>query len=449
MRGTGEFITRLATTVVCVVLMACGARSSLRVGPGERPVGPGPATGGGGGAGGFGGGGGNPVGGAPTCADGVDMLHARSFSTLPDHVARKPQLIATSLDGLQVTMLVRADEDPPLIDGNSLLTQVTFSPWGAWPEAVLGDEVFLFSGSVATAVPRTREVGISALTSYATFATGPGVTAIMQASTDVEAPPDQQLTTVLGVPQFMTGRSEIQQNWGFGIVSQSSTANNQGILGTVKQAVFTLHDAGCDPVLLMDGLRTEEGFIAATWEGCISESASLKILMFDDTGVLSEQVHSTHSGALEQIYMLPRSDGGAWMLYQPPDEPLLAQHVAAEGAPIGVPWSVIEDPFIAREVKDRVAVADVGNGIAIAYFETGGEDQPPSVELRVFSPAGDLLVNAVLELPAPPSVGNRLSLIASPGGDSLLIAWASDELIAGVSGGARSFVARLDCLSIE
>jgi hypothetical protein len=364
----------------------------------------------------------------------------RSFDTLEGHIARAPQLVATSFDGSAVTLVVRADQDPPIIDGNSTSTQVTFAPWGEWADGeLLGSERVIYSGSVTVAVPRTREEDLSVLTSFSTFATGIGLAAIMGASTDDDAPSAQVLGNLVGQPFFMTGRGG--QRWGFGYVADTG----DGFVGTVEPGAFTLFDAGCQPDH-MAGLRRGNFFIAAATDTC-GASTDLSIVAFDDDSVALRHVPGTFDG-IEQLYLVPRADGDIWMVYQPTGEPLYADHLDESGASTtDQRVAVIDDPDVAFAARERLAVTGAGEGLAVVYPQSG-EDLPPLV-LRVLDGFGEVVFEEWLALPglAPaPSETERMSLLASPDGESMLLAWAQDGFLDETPGTARTYVTRLDCV---
>lgn len=198
--------------------------------------------------------------------------------------------------------------------------------------------------------------------------------------------------------------------------------------------------------LVGDVLSTEKGFVfvqsgTADFDcGSTGVARQLYVRRFEGG---SEVAFVAVDGNDDMVYarILPRS-GGSWLIHresgasaevQPPG---MAIRVGAEG-PVG-------EPFPISDAGERrlAAAAALGGGFVVAIVDSLGPSAP-TVTLRVYSAEGALTAQTSFPTNDAWLSGDRVTLVGSPDGTSVLIGWTN------ISGGAAAamFVRRFDCVN--
>lgn len=122
-----------------------------------------------------------------------------------------------------------------------------------------------------------------------------------------------------------------------------------------------------------------------------------------------------------ELALVPRP-GGAWVVvrtdgstsFQPPA--VLATPLDATGAVAGDAVVVIPD----GRTSGSIAAAAFGARLAVAWVEAA---DPPTIGVRVFDPDGALAAETSIDPKNLYVTFNRISLVGSPAGDALVLAW--------------------------
>ena len=424
-----------------MVATGCGARSTLDLLPS-----------GGGGSSSAGTGGGTTTttttttttGGGGPCASLSPRAEVRSFDTHPERLGHRPQLVATSADGARVTLVIRADLDPMIMDAVSLLTQVTLDPWSSWSAAPLGDELLIGAG-IEYVTPRTREDGLTVWFYFFTQGTGPGMGLLKSAPTDVPEPPGEVLMGLEARPSFVTG--PVGSAVGLGTVTFFGGAEHANLAVATPQGMEDHLDYACTQTpMWMAGIRGPGGFLAALTTpqtlGC-DVGRAVEIVRYSE----SEPPATTHafdlSTSLVQLHMVPRSDG-AWVVWQTGDSetsgPLEALRIDQAGQPLSSAIELVGE----GTVFETVGLATLGDDLAVAYSDAF-DPSTPTIVVEVFADDGFPKAGAMVTPLAWPRPNEPYALLGSPSEDALLLAWSAAEPDPGVAGTAQVYAVRLDC----
>lgn len=485
-RGTVLARARLGMRALWCVLVsslsfACGSKSDLLLGApgaagsagmeggGAGPVGAGaqpgggsvgsPAGGGGGTGGGVVGAGGSVgVGGAagvpgmggfggglvdPDCGtmvlDGIRSVDAgESFLSQPTLVRTGPERVALLFD--------QEETSPPPISAH-FLADLFFFAWGDWPdqEPLEGEgfsSIRLLNGFAAAGVDEYT---------YTFFA--PGDEFLESAGTyfapqwGLGAYELLNLGPELGRPLFIARGPGAERFIGY---ERGAGVGNQLVAGRVTRELIPETHSGCalDPIAA-DGLRTDDRYIVAfstsrEFSSCMDDDGidgpahDLEVGVWVDgqpaqrsarvdVGSSVIQVQTVAHGEWVSVLFSAESDeNGEWVFVQRLDR--------TGEAPQGVvhPVTRMDDD------SDRFAAAAWGGRYAVA--KTMFNVTPPGITIELFDSPNELVASTAVIPNVDAGPRGAYSLLGSPDGSKLLVAWAGDT---GPTN--RIHVARLSC----
>jgi hypothetical protein len=175
-----------------------------------------------------------------------------------------------------------------------------------------------------------------------------------------------------------------------------------------------------------------------------SPGTFMKVVRYTPGSFVFDDLMSQDLGASPtQLQLVPRGEG-AWLVWQIDDGvtsgPLEAMKLDSDGLPEGGVISLVQS----GAVFEKVALAALGDGLALAYTDSF-DPSTPTIVVEVFDADGVQTAATSLTPVAWPRVGEGYGLVGSPSADALLLSWASAEVDPNVEGSARVFTARLDC----
>jgi hypothetical protein len=432
---------RLLLIALTATTAACGARSNLEAFEVEATSATGGSTSSGVGASGGGGASGG-AGGRGPCSSVV--LPERSFDLENGEVGRAPQLVATSLDGRRVSLLMMAAPEPILLDSYPELRQVTFDDaWDDWSEAPLGTPKSL-GGTIGFRAPHQPGDGLTAWVSASSQATGPLSYYLDEVDPTIDDPPS---TILLGFAPPITHATVPR----LGSASVGYVQTGQTVLGLASPAgmipVFTdLCPLPAPTQGITDAVAVNDGFLVAAarpmFVGC---DLPTDVSVFrHEVGELPVEVFRHGSGGLlSHVFMRPRA-GGAWLLFvrlQDASQQLEAMALDEAGEPLGEPLQVELPPLFE---PGTLTVSAYGDGFAYAVL-TSDSGEVGSVEVRTFDADGAGGLAWSLVPAASPRPLEPLSLLPGPDGEALLLAWSSFSLAPTIAGNAQIYASRLSC----
>jgi hypothetical protein len=434
--------------VLVAGLAGCGARSTL----GDPPA---AATSGGGGSvgtSGTTGAGGLGVGASGTTGTGGGACTAPAWvSPIVEvaeddaHLAHRPRLSPSSDDGQQITVALQRSplESPgPFAE----MRHATFHPWLDWPPSGVLAPTFATYASPQLD-PDFAVAGASGGMFGMLVAHG-GVAVSFSPRVDPFADGGSPTVGVAGTTPVFAARNGDSQL--VGTLDATGT-----LLVTLVRAgggsfVTEMSAVACSPQRISAAaVPYGTGFVVVTSNGagnaqnlCSAGPAGAGPptrvdAIFVSWGAPPAFVLGVDAGAeVEGVAAAPHPEG-AWAVWQTQTlsavPPLRAARFQVASAGIVGPGDVT-DP---GDAPLGFSAAALGPRLAVAW-KSDPADNPPDLRVRVLDAFIGLVVTAALE--DPPGLDGPTSLVGSPAGDSLLVAWTANGMA------ARAKLGRLDCI---
>lgn len=451
--------------VLALLLAACGARTTLRdyegaSGPSGVTSGAGGSGAGGSGAGGngAGGSGGAPLG--PQCPALVAAGAPITFDApSPAHHQDLPTLLPLDAAGVAVVFAHNPVEAPA--DVLVEIRHASFAPWGLWPTSLgvaittaeIGGQVYTAAPTDATGFAlELQNVGSGGKLEYGSVSFAPLALAGKSYS---PAPPSFPISGFVGSYAAFAAR-----------VHGGHLVGHQALSGTPYELILSLTDSGgvkqvwseaacATDRMLADAVGLGLGGLVAFDSGrpfglCMGDGlpgppTELQIGSFTPGQPLVHGTTVKLTDPLRSLHLTERSDG-AWVVWQengasaftPP--PIQAMRVDVNGAPASSPIAVNGGGTIGPTAATRL-----GDGVAVAWIDST-EPSAPTLLFQVIEASGELGAAASLPTLEAWQTGDRISLLGSADGRSLLLAW-SGMPDPGGDALRRVYVARFDCVN--
>lgn len=412
------------------------------------------------GGGGDGGSGAGGSGGAPVICSSLDLTGPPASTSLmfTDEHTTRPRLALATAEGDLAMMVVAREPADPLFE-HIRNVHMAFEPWGAWPPSFEKEYGLCFfcgrSFALAPAMPSLQP----AIASFA----GP--------SKGAEFPTMfffRQIEPFVGYDYYPTadltegfGDSEVRGlargPWAHLAAWENEAGPyrflNLSLIDSASpvQDVFTGVACGNMP-FPADVATTDEGFLIATASGrpfstCNEDDGTpgppdaLQVIRFDTNTLKTSLTFEIQEPDPLAHISLAAASKGAWLVYQnngqsafqPP--PVQAVRLDETGAMAGPVFQITAD----GETQGPIAATSMGSGLAVAW--PVGSPDSPALAVGLFSASGEKVASALIEVGPYALHGGVLSLLASPDGKHVLLAWAD-----GVPGElAVTHVARFSC----
>jgi hypothetical protein len=459
----------LLPAAACALLAACGARSTLQDSdaPGEGGAGgattsTSPSTGSGATSSSSTGTG---AGGTVVACDSL-APDGPPITTVgpPGENGSRPRLVPASEDGqLAAVVLARQSLEGPAFPPVRI-AHAAFEPWGAWP-ASLGQEyqVCSFGGDVLAVAP-------------AVPAAQPGFATLFYLPTNAFpsdmylAPAAEVKTTYDPYPQGVSWDAW-EPAWPVALARGGAghLAASQYLPGGPVSAAYldlALIDApglGVTPIQAVacadvpfsaDAVPVKDGFLLATAAGrnfgaCLNDDGipgppdEVQVIHVDhDTGNLLLAATFEEPDPVAHV-ALARSAEGAWLVwqnngqsaFQPPA--IQAVRLDEAGAPAGPVFPAVAEGL----TSGPFTAAALGPYLAVAWVEYASAGSP-TLHIDVRDEKGAFMTEVSISAGAPSLYDPSLSLLASPDGAHLLLAWSTVD---GPGAPAVPKVARFSC----
>jgi hypothetical protein len=375
----------------------------------------------------------------------------------PEHASR-PALVPVSSDG-SIVSVVFAGKDP-MFDTFSRIASVTLSPWESWPESLgeafkacyIGGETFAASPSMAPGPPSFSLLFYQLTNAFPSdmfLAPITGITSDgsypMGVSWDAWEPA-WPVALARSAARYLAAY-ELQ-------LGATATLLNVGLVEPSTLEVSVISDVACaNAPFPAHAVPAEGGFLVATAAGrpfgaCPlddgvngppSEVQVIKVDELTKSLTLTASFQGFDPLAHVALAKLPK---GAWLAWQENGEsaftppPIAAVLLDEAGSPVsptitltGTGYTTI--PF---------AATALGPWLAVAWYDAISPDWP-AIWLSLFDEMGALMTSTSLAMAPNLYDGSPPSLLASPDGTALLLAWSDWNL----AEPAAMHVARFSC----
>jgi len=196
-------------------------------------------------------------------------------------------------------------------------------------------------------------------------------------------------------------------------------------------------------MLAASSSRTPLGCTMDSGLGVLPQHLTVTSISLDGSTV--QVLHdSVMAGDAVAFVDLQLHDSGAWVVYQymglsaEVQPPVMVMRLDASGGVKAGPLPVVEGYLMFGEI----AVARMGNRLAIAWFEPATQGLGPRIQIRVLNEDGSVAAPYTIA-GGDGHPNGRLSLISSKEGDKLLVAWSVEPMGGGMLD--ITWLARLDC----
>jgi hypothetical protein len=360
----------------------------------------------------------------------------------PATIDRRARLVATGDEDVSVAVLTAAAEGPAF---GAIVRHATFAPWSRWPA----------SGVLGPAYPKYN--GAQIPQAFAISESGPGAFALSLGydadHTDfaplvaVESP-GPALGTVLTAPGV--GPAFVAHHDGVHLVGTRTvgaltvTRVQTGPGGyRLHPALFACSELGVDG----DALPFADGFVVVTSNGqdnppgrCASQLAGpptrVDVVRLATNGD-SSLVASLEAGGAVSALAAAAHPKGAWVVWRVGAGPLRYARVDVDASAVLGPGDLTGP----ADVPIGFAIAGLGSGLVVAL----GNDpagNPPDVEVRLIDETGAPVGTAIFG--NPPYAEGPTSVVASPAGLGVVVAWDAPDPL-----GVRAVLARVDCAMLD
>jgi hypothetical protein len=431
--------------VLVAGLAGCGARSTLSDPPARAAAGGGGSVGTSGttGTGGAGAGAGGTGGGA--CAGLSWASPVVEVEEDDAHHARRPMLAPSSDDGQQITVALQRSplESPgPFAE----MRHATFHPWLDWPASgVLGPTFATYASPQLD--PEFAVTGAPG-GMFGMLVGHGGLAASFSPRVDPFADSGAPTVGVAGTTPLFAARNGDSQI--VGVLDAKGTLLVTQVRAGMGSFDTELTAAACSPQRISAAaVPYQDGFIVVTSNGA-GNTQSLCSAGPDAAGpptrvdvILSSWgkppafVLGVDAGAeVEEVAAAPHPEG-VWAVWRTQQltavPPLRAARFQVASAGVVGPGDVT-DP---GDAPFDFAAAALGSRLAVAW-KSDPANNPPDLRVRVLDASLGLVAAAALD--NPPGLIVPTSLVGSPAGDSLVVAWTANGMA------ARARLARLDCI---
>lgn len=384
-------------------------------------------------------------GGAPQSCNGLTLSGERiTYEPTPMDHGSRPILVPATDDGSLVSVVfaqapVESPSDPPIA-----VAGATFAPWGMWPSS-LG--------------PTARVVGFGGdafATARSPAADQPGFSVLFYLPTD-SFPSDMYLAPAAAGKSYDPFPQGISWDawepaWGVALARGASghlAAYEVGMgadaflsvafVGGGSPTPFVIDEVACaNAPFTADVAEVEGGYLLATAagrkfgacpldDGIPGPAKDLHVIRVDQaTKQVSLAASFEGTDPLTHVALARRAQG-AWVVWQengasaltpPPIQAALLDETGAVAGPVfPIPATMgTLGPF---------AAAALGPNLVVAWVEAF-DPSTPTLRLEVFSEAGTYLSSASINTAPSWLYDASLSLLPSPDGTQLLMAWADE-----------------------
>jgi hypothetical protein len=237
---------------------------------------------------------------------------------------------------------------------------------------------------------------------------------------------------------------------GYGLSAFLSVA----LVDAASQNVYVLNDMACaNAPFAADIVPTKGGYVIASASGYPFGSCSPDVGIPGDASFLQLMMLNEEAGSISQVAGFPGTDRiahielaerseGPWVVWQDTGE-------SAETPPpiravrldeIGEPHTGVVPLTKDGETTGPFAAAMLGDRLAVAWLNSINAGDP-LITLALFDEAGAQVTSTLLDVAAPFPYDASLSLLASPDGKDILLAWSDITM----NGPAVVRVARFSC----
>jgi hypothetical protein len=375
----------------------------------------------------------------------------------PEHASR-PVLVPASSDGSIVSVVFAGTE--PMFTSFSRVASATLSPWESWPESLgeafkavyLGGDTFAASPSMAPGPPSFSLLFYQPTNA---FPSDMFLAPVMGTTTDGSYPmgvswdgwePAWPVALARGAARYLAAY-ELQ-------LGVSNTLLNLGLVEPSTLEVSVISDVACaNGPFPAHTVPAEGGFLVATAagrpfgacpldDGVNGPPKEVQVIKVDElTKSLALAASFQGSDPLAHL-ALAKLPKGAWLAWQENGEsaftppPIVAVLLDEAGSPVspiltltGTGYTTI--PF---------AATALGPWLAVAWYDAISPDGP-AIWLSLFDEMGALMTSTSLAMSPNLYDGSPPSLLASPDGTGLLLAWSDWNL----AEPAAMHVARFSC----
>ena len=437
-RFTPTLITLLAASALAA---SCGGRSALRDGLS--------ASGGGGGS--------APTsstsstsssssgsGGAPPTCDQLLLTGAPiTYEPTSFEHGSRPSLVPATDDGSLVSVVLARQ----IVEGPSVppirIVDASFSPWGDWP-STLGpaDQVCSFGGEAFAVAPAMAagQPGFATLFYLPTSSFPSDMYLAPGASPKTSYDPfPEGISWDAGEPAWPValarGATGMLAAYQIGVGSHSFMS--LALVDSASLSVEVVHDVACaDAPFTAAAVPAQGGFLVATAAGrafgaCMLDDGvpgpadEVHVMRFDQAKMqLTLSASFEEPDPLAHIALAKRG-GGAWVVWQsdgasaeaPP--PIRAARLDEGGLPVGPVFPITHD----GETTGPFAAASIGPLLAVAWVDSLDPGYP-TLRLDLFDEAGALVTGSSINTGPAWLYNASLSLLPSPDGRQLLLAWS-------------------------
>lgn len=407
------------------------------------------------------------AGGAPAACDAL-VLSGEPITpeAEPFEHGLRPRLVPAAGDGSLVSVVVarQAVEGPAVPPAR--ITRAEVAPWGAWP-STLGTEyqVCSFGGEAFAAAPAMPDArpGIAALFYLPTaqFPSDMYLAPVVSARTSYDPFPDgvqwDAWEPAFAAALARGGEGHLAAyELVLGGVSGTATYLGVSLVGAASLDVQPIDPVACaEAPFPADAAPIAGGFLVAAASGrpfgtCQRDDGvpgpadELQVIRIEE---------ATHQTSLSASFQerdplahvaLAAGGGGAWVVWQasgasalqPP--PVRAMRLDEAGAPAGSVFQVTAEGATAGPI----AAAALGSWLAVAWVDAI-DPSFPTLRVDLFDEAGAFRTGTSISTAPSWLFDASLSLLASPDGTQLLLAW-SDVAASGMEAAAVR-VARFSC----
>lgn len=383
-------------------------------------------------------------GGAPPACDQL-LLTGMPITVEPtsfEHGSR-PSLVPATDDGSLVSVVLARQ----LVEGPSVppirIVDASFSPWGDWP-STLGpaDQVCSFGGDAFAVAPAMAagQPGFATLFYLPTSSFPSDMYFAPDASPQTSYDPfPKGISWDAGEPAWPValarGATSTLAAYQIGVGSHSFM--NLALVDSASLSVEVFASVACaDAPFTAAAVPAQGGFLIATATGrafgaCMLDDGipgpadEVQVMRFDQAKKqLTLSASFKEPDPLAHIALAKRGEG-AWVVWQsngasaeaPP--PIRAARLDEGGLPVGPVFLITDD----GETTGPFAAASVGPLLAVAWVDSL-DPSSPTLRLDLFDEAGALVTGSSINTGPAWLYDASLSLLPSPDGRQLLLAWS-------------------------
>ncbi|APR79258.1 Hypothetical protein A7982_04605 [Minicystis rosea] len=379
-------------------------------------------------------------------------------ATEAEHGSR-PVLVPVSDDGAAVSVIHARTAVDGTTGNPPRIANVTFSPWGEWPSTLGTEHQVAWLGGEGFAVAPARP------------AAQPGISTLFFVPTDAfpsdmffapSAAPDQSYDPL---PKGISWNAW-EPAWAVALARGSAfhlAAHQMGFASAVSMSLTLVDEAlGITPltevacaVAPFPAAVTEAkgGFLVATAsgrpfntcqldDGIPGPADQLQIMRLDAQGPgLSLSSVFDETDPLAHV-ALAKAQEGAWVVWQNDGSsgfqpsPVVAARLDEQGFQVGAVFTAVGDGLS----SGPIAAAAMGPFLAVAWVDAT-DPSTPTLRLDLFDDAGQRVAGTSINTGPSWLYDPSLSLLPSPEGTSILLAWSDRDTPAP----ATARVARFSC----